>query len=195
MVYTIDGFSTSKTYNVTPTTPEFQNGILQRENFLFFSNDSLTAGDHTLTMEVTRAVNQSFALDYILYSPSFATLAAKPNLTAPLISSSSAPTSSVTPTSTLVPVSNGSSNKTKPIGAIAGGAIGGIFLVLLIALAFLWRRRRSSRSAATGTCFEDLTSRFTDPIVINSDHTISPIPRLRSICPSIFHEWCNRKFS
>lgn len=150
MVYTIDGSPITQTYSVTPTTPEFKAGVRQRENFLFFSNDSLTPGDHTVTMEVARAVNQTFALDYILYSPSFATLAAKPNLTQSTYLTTTAPVPTLTPG----PTENGSSGKGPPIGAIIGGVLGGFgFFLLLFFIGWvcLWRRKRSHPNTASCT--------------------------------------------
>lgn len=140
VIYTIDGFPTTRTYFVTPTTPEFKSEIQQRPNFLFFSNNSLTPGNHTVTMAVESAVRLSFSLDYILYSPSFATLAAKPNITQTIPVSSTAPT--------LIPTL--ARDNSPPIGAIIGSVVGGI-AVLLIALAFVWRKKRSNHNSASCT--------------------------------------------
>jgi alpha-L-rhamnosidase len=52
-----------------------------------------------------------------------------------------------TPTSSTA--GNNSTKESKPVGPIAGGIIGGIFVLLLIVLAFLWRQRRARRRAVT----------------------------------------------
>lgn len=83
VTYTIDGFPVTRTYSVDATTPEFTRGVLQLENYSLHSNDSLSSGDHTLQIQVINCVNKVFNLDYITYSPSFLTLASKPNIPGP----------------------------------------------------------------------------------------------------------------
>ncbi|KAG6830609.1 hypothetical protein H0H87_007552 [Tephrocybe sp. NHM501043] len=51
-------------------------GTLQRENTLLWSSGTISAGDHTLKIEVTSSTNgAALVLDYLLYTPSFDTLA------------------------------------------------------------------------------------------------------------------------
>ncbi|PPQ79302.1 hypothetical protein CVT25_002579 [Psilocybe cyanescens] len=78
--FTLDGESLSQTYRVTADTPQFQSELGQQQNFLFYSYDFLQAGDHTLIVNVTEAVNQTFAFDYITFKPSFSSLSTMPDL-------------------------------------------------------------------------------------------------------------------
>ncbi|RDB31128.1 hypothetical protein Hypma_000069 [Hypsizygus marmoreus] len=79
------------TYAISPSSPEYTSGTLQRENTLLFLNDSLAPGDHTLTLEVATAVNISLVLDYFVYEAAFVSVGVMPNLTAeaPMTTSSS----------------------------------------------------------------------------------------------------------
>ncbi|KAG6910349.1 hypothetical protein DXG01_011418 [Tephrocybe rancida] len=79
VTYTLDSVASSQTYSVTTDTPEFNAGVLQRENTVLWSSDSISAGQHTLKIEVTSSTNgTTFVLDYLIYTPSFDTLAIKP---------------------------------------------------------------------------------------------------------------------
>ncbi|KAF9462849.1 hypothetical protein BDZ94DRAFT_1309370 [Collybia nuda] len=144
VLYTLDGTNTSQTYSVTPTTLEFKDGVRQREHFLFFSsNDTISTGEHTLRIELTNVVNHSLALDYILYTPTFATLAGKPQLGLPHFtteSSMSTTTVGTGETSVSAPPP-GIGNRT-PIGPIVGGALGGAACLLLFLIALVLVRRR-----------------------------------------------------
>ena len=101
--YTVDGVASTQNYSVTPTTPEYTSGVKQRNNFFLFGKNSLAAGDHTLVMQIMDCVNQTFELDFILYTPSFSSLASRqvnagasqpslqsPGQTSPTISSTQA---------------------------------------------------------------------------------------------------------
>ncbi|KAF8873758.1 hypothetical protein BD779DRAFT_1664328 [Infundibulicybe gibba] len=130
VTYTLDGVPTVNTYSVTPTTPEYINGLRQHQNYLLFSNDSLPTGPHALVINVTKSDGLVFVMDYITYSPSFTSLDTKPDLT------QTSPTSSAT------------SSKAKsgpPVGAIVGAIIGAIALLAVIAAVFLVLRRRKQR--------------------------------------------------
>jgi len=159
----MDGFPANKTYSVTPTTPEFVGGVKQRDHFLLYSNNSLTSGDHTLKIQITDCESQTFELDYIIYTPSFSTLASKPSITSStgqlinttdsatenqtkaLQSSSPASTSTMV-TSTPDTQRNANTSSSPATTAIVGGTLGGvIFLVLLALFIFLCRRRSSKR--------------------------------------------------
>ncbi|KAJ7266840.1 hypothetical protein C8J57DRAFT_1068625 [Mycena rebaudengoi] len=77
--FVLDGTSTSLSFPPTPTKPLFDD----QPNFMFFSASNLAAGNHTLAMNVTNVEGaQGFMFDYILYSPSFDSLALKPNFAA-----------------------------------------------------------------------------------------------------------------
>jgi hypothetical protein len=127
--YTLDGSTASQTYTVTTSSSMYQDGTNDQHNFLLYSNTSLTAGDHTLVVNLTKCVNQTFIFDYLTYQPSFSTLATMPNLTLP---ASTNGTSHTTTTST-------------PIGAIVGGVLGGLALLFLLIGAFLWFRKRKAQ--------------------------------------------------
>ncbi|KAF8968104.1 hypothetical protein BDZ97DRAFT_1655524 [Flammula alnicola] len=159
--YTLDGTTVPQTYAVATNTPEFVSNQGEAANFLLFSYNNLPAGDHTLVINITRCVNQTFILDYITYSPSFLNLAAMPAL--PVLSPSSVsivPTGSSatnTPTATSATTSTTSQvgqpgtlqtvSKKVPIAAIVGGVVGGILLIF--AFLCLWIRiRRSKKESA-----------------------------------------------
>lgn len=161
--YTMDGSPISKIYSVNASSPEYTSGVQQLENYLLYSNDSLPSGDHTLRIQITDCVSQMFALDYIIYTPSFVTLGSKPSLpiSAPSSSGSPNPSSTVlqtsslsslrssTPSSTLVASKPNTQSNTSssPTAAIVGGVLGGvIFLVLLILACLLWRRKSKRRT-------------------------------------------------
>ena len=146
--YTLDGTSTSQTYLVTTRSPQYVANDGEASNFILFSSQTLAAGDHTLVINITQCVNQTFILDYITYTPSFSTLALMPNLTGtslPTTTFSAVPSGS--PSSVLngsqVSQSNIETKKT-PIGAIVGGVIGGVLVVLLMGFLLGYRRRRRS---------------------------------------------------
>jgi hypothetical protein len=140
--YTLDGFSFSQDYDVTTTSPGYADGVKQSENFVLFRNTTLAAGNHVLEIQITNCVNQVFRLDYILYNPSFSTLATKPSL--PSIQSS---TTSLSTSPTVDPSasSNASTSKSSPVAAIVGGVVGGIAGLVLLILLLLYRKRLLSR--------------------------------------------------
>ena len=127
--YTLDGETTPVTYSVTTSSSMHQDNTNDQPNFLLYTNTSLTAGDHTLVVNVTKCVNQTFIFDYLTYQPSFSTLATMPNLTLP---ASTNGTPHTTTTST-------------PVGAIVGGILGGLALLFLLIGAFLWFRKRKAQ--------------------------------------------------
>lgn len=127
--FTLDGATASQTYTVTTSSSMYQDSTTDEHNFLLYSNTSLTAGDHTLVVNVTKCVNQTFIFDYLTYQPSFSTLATMPNLTLPAATNGTSHTSA---TST-------------PVGAIVGGILGGLALLFLLIGAFLWFRKRKTQ--------------------------------------------------
>ena len=125
---------------------------MEDSNFPFAVFDGLSAGDHTLVINVTQCLNHTFIFDYITYSPSFANLASMPNLdfalsasgttsTSASRSGAGAPTASqVSPTATSqVPQKSTGSNVTL-VGAAVGGSVGGLLVLVFLTL-WLWRRR------------------------------------------------------
>ncbi|EIM85387.1 uncharacterized protein STEHIDRAFT_158022 [Stereum hirsutum FP-91666 SS1] len=96
-------------------------------NFPIYANDTLSNGQHTLSLSAVGTTNASLVLfDYAIYTVD----------TDPTSSSAS----SATATSTSPPPSQEHSH----VGAIVGGTIGGLVgaIVLLLALLFILRRRR-----------------------------------------------------
>ena len=55
-------------YRVTADTPQYRQDIGQQKNFKFISYDNLTTGRHTLLVNVTECVNQTFTFDYLTYT-------------------------------------------------------------------------------------------------------------------------------
>ncbi|KAG6830604.1 hypothetical protein H0H87_007547 [Tephrocybe sp. NHM501043] len=94
--YTVDGGFQTVTHAVTASTSQYKNGVLQQENTLLWKSDgSLALGDHQLTIEIVDSDGQTnYVLDYILYTPSFRTLASKPNLTPTTAQATVAPATS-----------------------------------------------------------------------------------------------------
>ncbi|KAF8869572.1 hypothetical protein BD779DRAFT_1806857 [Infundibulicybe gibba] len=139
--YTLDGSSSVKTYKVTPSSPNLVKKEPQQPNFLFFSEDSLAPGNHTLSINITEINNLTFVMDYLTYSPSFNSLTTKPNITAPTM-----PTPS-TSQSTPLPTSSSSSTPSKN-GLVRGvvGGIAGVVIVLALALLIIYKRRRRDRA-------------------------------------------------
>ncbi|KAG6810222.1 hypothetical protein H0H92_010034 [Tricholoma furcatifolium] len=134
--YTIDGNSETVTHAVTTSTSQYQAGVLQQENTLLWqSDDSLTLGNHQLTIEIVDSDGQTnYVLDYILYTPSFETLASKPDLT-PTGASTSGSSASKTSGSTISTVVSsgapgGSTNSlTQSVGyvTVSSGVVETIF--------------------------------------------------------------------
>ena len=170
--YTIDGVAATQNYSVTPTTPEYMNGVKQRNHFPLFGKNSLRAGDHTLVMEIMDCVNQTFELDYVLYTPSFSSLASKQGTTgtsqpifqlSSLTVSSSQGNSSATSNGLLLPSSTLSSSstqsasttaastkKTSQTAAVIAGVVGGIGLLLLF-LFIIFRKKIFTRLSRTSS--------------------------------------------
>ena len=143
VTYTMDGFPLLLSYNVGASTPAYQQGALTIENTLMFSNGSLTAGDHTLVIDVTICNGQTFELDYILYSPSFNTISDKPNY-----GSAGSTSTSGSVSSTQTSQASSSTGKSSPVGAIVGGVIGGIAALLVAVFVILWRKRLANRRSS-----------------------------------------------
>lgn len=137
MSYQIDNqspFSKFFTSVASANLPDF--------NFKLFETGDLKAGNHTVTLNLTACINQTLIIDYILYAPSFFTLATMPNLT-------SASTSSPATTTSTGSSGNISSPHRPPVGAIAGGVVAGLAaLALLSLLLFFWRGKRGQKSKA-----------------------------------------------
>ncbi|KDR78324.1 hypothetical protein GALMADRAFT_245443 [Galerina marginata CBS 339.88] len=158
--FTLDGETLSQNYRVNTDTPQFVSELGQQQNFLFYSYDFLQAGDHTLVVNVTDCVNQTFTFDYITYNPSFSSLQDMPKLAN--ASSASGLTA-------------GKSSKAN-IWAIVAGISGTLLLLLLLGLVFLYLRRRSSKGRYTAI----------NPFVprLQSEVTIIPLSNQQSPPPT-----------
>jgi hypothetical protein len=112
-------------------------------------------------MQIINCTNQTFELDYILYTPSFDTLSSKPTTTTSAskpatttsVSLSSSQTAQAGPSISV----NTSTSKSTPVGATVGGVVGGIVCLLLISF-MLYRKKLASRRKPSdqvveiGTC-------------------------------------------
>ena len=121
--FTLDGVPADVGHAVAATDTEFLEGLTQ-PNFLWFEGPTdLTPGVHTLGVEVLACDSLPFVVDYITFLPSD-----------PSVDSD-------------VPSTPGSSSSSKK-GPIAGGVVGGIVFLALVALLFdcVRRRKRQTRT-------------------------------------------------
>ncbi|KJA21746.1 hypothetical protein HYPSUDRAFT_41592 [Hypholoma sublateritium FD-334 SS-4] len=131
--YTLDDITTSQTYTVAADSPERTEG--DATNFIFYSKNNLAPEPHTLSITITGVVNQAYRLDYLVYSPSFSSQAAMPNLPAVTVTAASATNTAQTAN---IPRKGGA-----PVAAIVGSTLGSVLAVLLlVALVMLFRKRR-----------------------------------------------------
>jgi len=105
-------------YRVTADMLQYRQDIGQQKNFKFISYDNLTTGRHTLLVNVTECVNQTFTFDYLTYTY---------DVPRPVLNSGNPQTLT---------------KKTK-IGLISGNVFGFIILLLLGTVFIAMRRRRS----------------------------------------------------
>ena len=128
--YTLDDASP-----VTYTAPTNATDTLYSQTF--FLQQSLSASEHTLVINVTHASDAApFLFDYIGYIPlSSATSSSSLSMTS---GTSSAPAQITSSEST-------SSKSSTPVGAIVGGTIGGVALLVMTIFGALFLRSRRSR--------------------------------------------------
>lgn len=137
------------------STPPPVNAFLHPDDEPFIEladTGALPAGNHTITLTLNQIHNQTLIVDYILYTPTFDTLASV-NLSAPSIPSPS-------------PESQFPNFPSKTnVGAIAAGVIAGVAsLCILVVLVFLFRRRRKlSKRAGEDTNRRSIDSFFPNP--------------------------------
>lgn len=115
-----------------------------QHNYLLIDTGPLTSGNHTLTVNLSAVIEQALIVDYILYTPSFSTLAGMPNLTVVAAPSSTSLGGFASATSSALADSNSNSRKS-PTGAIAGGVIGGVAILSFFLALFFWLRKRRAR--------------------------------------------------
>lgn len=151
LTYSVDGGTKLVQPFVTNGTNTAQPDIIHQTNFKLAETGPLPAGNHTLSLTLNACNNQALVIDYILYTPAFDTLSAMPNLTQSLPASSTESITSPSPTGAPAPPSS-----TTPAGAIAGGVVGGIIILILLCALGIWclrskRQRGASDEAETKT--------------------------------------------
>jgi hypothetical protein len=173
--YTIDGVPSSLSYPVTSSSPELVSADKEASNFMFFDQEGLSAGPHTLVLNVTDIRNQIFILDYIVYTPSFSSQATMPDLTTTstttgsIGTTGSASSSTNLSTQTAIGANQGSAqSKSTPVGAIVGGVVGGVGILVLAVILFLYLRRQRSKGAQSSAVEQKL--------VANTDNGEFPFP-------------------
>ncbi|KAJ7584406.1 hypothetical protein C8J56DRAFT_151538 [Mycena floridula] len=135
--------------NHSPVAQTFDSAVdsnpTSQSNFVLFTSGELIAGNHTVSVNLSRCDNQVLVIDYITYTPSFSSLSTMPNLT------HLSPASTSSPVTATPSISPDSASKKPSIGALVGGIVGGIVLVAIIcSLLFIWRRKsQKSKSSAT----------------------------------------------
>ncbi|KAK7449203.1 hypothetical protein VKT23_013349 [Stygiomarasmius scandens] len=110
----------------------------QYPHFIYFRNDSLNPGNHTLTVTIVQVEgNISATFDYLTYRPSFDTIAKKP------IFGNHSSSDSMSPSPPLP--GNHSA------GTIAGSVIGGLLAFTLLGLGIFWfiRHRKHAQPQPT----------------------------------------------
>ncbi|KAG6901765.1 hypothetical protein C0995_008107 [Termitomyces sp. Mi166 len=177
MTYTMDGGIPLD----VQSTPAGQLGNVQ-----WFHKEDLAATNHTLIMQVSSFGNTSFNLDYILYTPSFTSLAEEKGLSILQSSSSQSqatstatgPQISTTPV-TAQPAANGTFHE-KLLAAIVVPALIGVITIILL----IMRRKKllfwSSRQSSTaGMIVEPGFSQlrvYHKSSTVNSQNVENPIP-------------------
>lgn len=117
--FTLDGVIRDVALNTSSQQEQLFDGPIQPNYPFYVTPKNLTAGPHTLGVQVLQTTNLSFIFDYITFVPSA--------------------TPPVTDSVTLQPTD--SLSKTN-IGVIIGCTVGGLALVLLVILIFDCVRRR-----------------------------------------------------
>ncbi|THU75902.1 hypothetical protein K435DRAFT_880010 [Dendrothele bispora CBS 962.96] len=173
--FTLDGYSQSVVF-----TNEGLPQPVGTPHFIYFQNESLVEGNHTLIMTLDDVTgNTSVVIDYLTYQPSFATLKDKPVFPSIPISSNFFPT----------PSSSRSPGPKFNISAIAGGVVGGVVFLGLLALS-IWlllykKKQQVRRLDQHGSMDPHLTLAMSDLIIepfllFNPTHTLP-----RKVEPSI----------
>jgi len=109
-----------RSYRVTADTPQYVQDIGQQKNFKFFSLHDLQKRYHTMAVNVTECVNQTFAFDYLTYKYV------------------------LPPRRVAVPILNpGDQQMTKTKIALISGNVSGFIILLLLGTIFIIMRRRN----------------------------------------------------
>lgn len=125
--YTVDGKATTLSLPTGSVQPIPMSELIQT---------NLTAGQHTLVINITSvSAGQYMGIDFLTYNATFDSISSI---------SASVPSASATSTAS-------NSEPSKPVGAIVGGVIGGVALfAVLLSLLLLKRRRIRTKPSASG---------------------------------------------
>ena len=115
VTFSLDGVTSYTFYDILPVVENFLDGVIQPNFPLYTSPDGMTAGAHTLVVEVVACENLTLTVDYFTYTPSGT------------VSS---------------PATESTSSRKSHAGAIAGGIVGGLVFLVLTALILDCVRRR-----------------------------------------------------
>ncbi|KAK0188543.1 hypothetical protein F5146DRAFT_1122714 [Armillaria mellea] len=145
------------TFSVDGSTPSFvapQEDFEDPPHYLYFTKDRLGPGAHTLVCNVTNVTgDQSFVLDYIVYTPSFESLSDKPAFYPKPQASASPPSPNHHP-------NHRNSGSGIPAGAIAGLVAGlVVFSAIVVTLTVIWWRGKKQRrvTLSRSSSFGDAT--------------------------------------
>ncbi|KAK7453501.1 hypothetical protein VKT23_011778 [Stygiomarasmius scandens] len=140
MNFTLDGNTTTRQFFSTDSQ-------LNIFHFVYFQNDTLDPGNHTLTATVADIQGEgsvSAIIDYITYKPSFGLLVEKPVFNDDTPNST---TTSLPPPQNTSLVGKDNSDHNTPVGAIAGGVVAGVIILLALLIGGLFYYRRKRREA------------------------------------------------
>lgn len=132
VTFSLDGFTSSTFYEVLSVVENFLDGVIQPNFPLYTSLDGMTAGPHTLVVEVVACENLTLTVDYFTYAPAEAASS---------------------------PATVSSSSRKSHAGAIAGGIVGGLAFLLITALILdCVRRRKRQLRHNFSKCFYAINS-------------------------------------
>ncbi|KAI0756223.1 hypothetical protein C8Q80DRAFT_1127322 [Daedaleopsis nitida] len=131
------------------TQPASTNAEKIRYNVPVYTNTTLPNEAHVLETRASGPTASLILFDAIIYTMP---IVEDDNTTSP---SGTDPTFDFTPTPTQSSISDGRSSGSLPIGAIAGGTIGGVVIVAIIIATLLYvRKRRAQRAPSTASKVE-----------------------------------------
>ncbi|KAF9474034.1 hypothetical protein BDN70DRAFT_936980 [Pholiota conissans] len=179
--YTLDGNVTSQSYIITVDSPPYVDNTGEASNFLFFEKDDLSTDIHALVLTVTDIQNQTFILDYGVYSPSFSSLATMPNLTttANILNTTTVngPSSTNTSPQTTVVTNQGHpTTKSTQLSIMVGGTVGGVSVLILTSLLLLHLRRQRRSKAMRYSLMEERLHPHAAHAHPSHDHPTCPMP-------------------
>lgn len=137
-----------KLENLTYTRPNTNsNGDSPNDRcyHLLADTGDLAEGSHGFEVRLNETKDAPFIVDYILYDPTFSTLATKPDLSAMEPSPPSSETQPPSPSATSI--DPGPLRSKVNIGAVVGGVVGIVTFAVVTSLIFLllWRKRNRRR--------------------------------------------------